>query len=37
MADLKKVYKADTEGLAAAALDDLEEAWGEKSPASIAS
>ena len=37
MADLKKVYKADTEELAAAALDDLEETWGEKYPASIAS
>ena len=37
MADLKKVYKADTEELAAAALDDLEEKWGEKYPASIAS
>ena len=37
MADLKKVYKADTEELAAAALDDLEKTWGEKYPASIAS
>lgn len=37
MADLKLVYKADTEDLALAALDDLEENWGKKYPASIAS
>ena len=36
MADLKLVYKADTEELAAAALDDLEETWGKKYPASVA-
>ena len=32
MADLKLVYKADTEELAAAALDELEETWGKKYP-----
>lgn len=37
MADLKPVYKADTENLALAALDDLEAEWGKKYPASIAS
>lgn len=37
MADLKLVYKADTEDLALAALDNLEENWGKKYPASIAS
>ena len=37
MADLKLVYKADTEDLALAALDDLKEEWGKKYPASIAS
>ena len=37
MADLKLVYKADTEDLALAALDELEETWGKKYPASIAS
>ena len=37
MADLKLVYKADTEELALAAMDDLEETWGKKYPASIAS
>lgn len=37
MADLKKVYKADTEELAVEALGELDEAWGEKYPASIAS
>ena len=37
MADLKLVYKADTEELALAALDDLEAEWGKKYPASIAS
>ncbi len=31
MADLKLVYKADTEDLALTALDDLEEKWGKKS------
>ncbi len=36
MADLKMVYKADTENLALASLDDLEEKWGKKYPASIA-
>ena len=34
MADLKLVYKADTEDLALTALDDLEEKWGKKYPAS---
>lgn len=28
MADLKLVYKADTEELALEALDELEETWG---------
>lgn len=37
MADLKRVYKADTEDLALIALDELEEAWGKKYPASISS
>ena len=37
MADLKKVYKADTEELAVEALGELDEAWGKKYPASIAS
>ena len=37
MTDLKLVYKADTEDLALVALDDLEEKWGKKYPASIAS
>ena len=37
MADLKRVYKADTEDLALVALDELEEAWGKKYPASISS
>ena len=37
MADLKLVYKADTEDLALSALDELEETWGKKYPASIAS
>lgn len=37
MADLKLVYKADTEDLALAALDNLEDTWGKKYPASIAS
>lgn len=37
MADLKKVYKADTEELAAGALEELDETWGKKYPASIAS
>ena len=37
MADLKLVYKADTEELAASALEDLDEKWGAKYPASIAS
>ena len=37
MADLKLVYKADTEDLALTALDDLEEKWGKKYPASIGS
>lgn len=37
MADLKLVYKAETEELAIAALDELEENWGKKYPASIAS
>lgn len=36
MADLKQVYKADTEELAIATLDELEETWGKKYPASIA-
>lgn len=37
MKDLKLVYKADTEELALAALDELEEQWGHKYPSSIAS
>ena len=37
MADLKLVYKADTEDLALSALDDLEADRGKKYPASIAS
>jgi transposase-like protein len=37
MKDLKLVYKADTEELALAALDDLETTWGSKYPSSIAS
>lgn len=37
MADLKPVYKADTEDLALAALEDPEENRGKKYPASIAS
>lgn len=37
MADLKLVYKADTEDLALAAMDKLEETWGKKYPTSIAS
>ncbi len=32
IADLKLVYKADTEDLALTALDDLEEKWGKKIP-----
>ena len=36
-AHLKDVYKADTEDLALTALDDLEEKWGKKYPASIGS
>lgn len=34
---LRTVYKADTEELAASALEDLDEKWGAKYPASIAS
>ena len=37
MGDLKQIYKADTEELAEAALDILEDKWGKKYPASIAS
>lgn len=37
MEDLKLVYKADTEDLALTALEDLEEKWGKKYPASIGS
>ena len=37
MKDLKLVYKADTEELALAAMDDLEATWGIKYPSSIAS
>lgn len=37
MADLKKVYKADTEQLALDALDDLEKEWGQKYATSVAS
>lgn len=37
MADLKFVYKAYTEELALAAMDDLEDKWGSKYPSSIAS
>lgn len=37
MSDLKSVYKADTEELALAALDELEATWGGKYPSSIAS
>ena len=37
MKDLKLVYKADTEELTIAALDDLEETWGKKYATSIAS
>ena len=37
MKDLKLVYKADTEDLALAALDELEEKWGKKYPSSITS
>jgi putative transposase len=37
VADLKLVYKADTEELALEALDELEEAWGKKYPSSVAS
>lgn len=37
MTDLKRVYKADTEELALAALDELENTWGTKYPSSIAS
>ena len=37
MADLKLVYKADTEELALAALDELEETWSKKYPSSIVS
>lgn len=37
MKDLKQVYKADTEELALAALEGLDENWGRKYPASIAS
>ena len=37
IADLKLVYKADTEDLALTALEDLEEKWGKKYPASIGS
>ena len=32
MADLKLVYKADTEDLALTALEDLEEKWGKRIP-----
>ena len=35
MADLKLVYKADTEDLALTALEDLEEKWGKKYPTAI--
>ena len=37
MADLKSVYKADTEALALDAMDTLEEKWGSKYPSSISS
>lgn len=37
MTDSKLIYKADTEELALAALDDLEKEWGKKYPAAIAS
>ena len=37
MKDLKLVYKADTEEIALAAMDDLEATWGIKYPSSIAS
>ena len=37
VASLKSVYKADTEELALSALDGLEEEWGKKYPASVAS
>lgn len=37
MVDLKQIYKADTEELAETALDILEDKWGKKYPASIAS
>ena len=37
MKDLKHVYQADTEQLALDTLDELEEKWGKKYPASIAS
>ena len=36
-ADLKLIYKADTEEIAQAALDDLENKWGKKYPSSVAS
>ena len=37
MSDLKPVYKADTLELAEEALNELEETWGKKYPASVAS
>ena len=37
MKDLKKVYQADTEQLAADALDELDEMWGKKYPSSVMS
>lgn len=37
VSSLKKIYKADTEELALAALDDLEEEWGNKYPSSVSS
>lgn len=37
MRDLKKIYQADTEPLALEALDELEEKWGKKYPASVSS
>jgi len=36
-ADLKRVYRADTEDLALQALDDFETAWGKSHPAVVAS
>ena len=37
VSSLKSVYRADTEELALAALDDLEEEWGAKYPSSVSS